>query len=158
MTTRDDARAVVVDGLTAAGVAVEPAGEDRWTTMLSGEWKRTIPVYLRLDERSLHVTSLLCGPLDEGHLDVYRSLLQRNQRPSPVRFALDDEGDVVMVGDIPLVALTPEALDQLLGALVDHADTVFNRVLRAGFAGYLEAEQRWRAAHDMPPNPIAPAP
>lgn len=151
--TRDDHEVVVLTTLRAAGLDVEQVGEHRWLTMLAGERKRTIPVLLDLDERSLKVTSLLAGAPDEGHETVYRILLQRNQRPLPVHFALDDEGDLVLVGQLPRVAIEERSLDELLGAILTLSDETFNHILRAGFAGYLAAEQRWRAKVGMPPNP-----
>ena len=139
--------------LERSDLEVEQVGEHRWTTMLSGEWKRTIPVLLDLGERGLTVTSLFAGAPDEGHEEVYRLLLQRNQRPRPVHFALDDEGDLILVGYLHRDVIDDERVDELLGAILDLADGTFNRVLRAGFAGYLEVEQRWRAKVGMPPNP-----
>jgi hypothetical protein len=154
---KDRARDVVLGTLEANGLAIQEVGEDRWMTMLSGEWKRTIPLLLDLEERSLKVTSLLAGVPDEGHAEVYRILLQRNQRPLPVHFALDDEGDLVLVGQLPLVAVDERAIDELLGAVLTLSDETFNQVLRAGFASYLEVEQRWRAKAGLPPNPVGEA-
>lgn len=151
---RDEARQVLLAGLEDAGLEVDEVGEDRWMTMLSGEWKRTIPLLLHLDEHSLKVTSLFAGVPDEGHEEVYRLLLARNQRPQPVHFALDDEGDLIITGMVPLPALDAARVDELLGAVLTLADGTFNQVLRTGFASYLEAEQRWRAKNDMPPNPV----
>lgn len=151
---RDRARAALLAALEAAGLEVDEVGQDRWTTLLVGEWKRTIPVLLELGDRRLAVTSLLTGVLDEGHEEVYRLLLQRNQRSGPVHFALDDAGDVVLTGTVPLVAVDEPVVDELLGRLLETADTTFNQVLRTGFASYLDAEQRWRAASGMPPNPV----
>jgi hypothetical protein len=151
---RDRVRDLVASELEGLGLDVTPVGEDRWMTMLSGEWKRTIPVLLELGDRALTVTSLFAGVPDEGHAEVYRILLHRNQRPGPVHFALDDEGDLVLTGAVPLVALDAAALDELLGAVLGFADETFNQVLRTGFASYLAAEQRWRAAVGLPPNPV----
>lgn len=150
-------RALLVDTLEAAGLDAEEVAEDRWMTMLAGEWKRTIPLLLHLDERSLKVTSLLAGVPDEGHAEVYEILLQRNQRSGPVHFALDDEGDLILTGSLPLEALDAERLDELLGAVLTLSDETFNQVLRAGFAGYIEVEQRWRASAGLPPNPVSDA-
>lgn len=150
---RDRARQVLLDGLSAAGLDVEVVGDDRWLTMLSGEHKRTIPVQLILRDRVLEVTSLFSGVLDEGHEQVYRLLLQRNQRSGPVHFALDDEGDLILTGVVPLAALDADHLDTLLGRLLALADETFNQVLRLGFASYLDGEQRWRASVGLPPNP-----
>jgi hypothetical protein len=139
--------------LEANELPAEQVGEHRWMTMLSGDWKRTIPVLLDLDERSLKVTSLFAAAPDEGHAEVYRLLLQRNQRHLPVHFALDDEGELILVGQLRRELLDEAALDELLGALLATADETFNQVLRTGFASYLEAEQRWRAKVGLPPNP-----
>lgn len=146
---------IVEGGLRAAELAAEPVGPRAWMTVLSGQWKRTLPVLLRVDDRSLYVSALLCGEPDEGHADVYGYLLRRNQRASPVRFALNDHGDVVMIGWVPLTALDASSFDRLLGEVLTTADEVFNAVLRRGFAGYIDAEQRWRASQGLPPNPVS---
>ena len=151
---RDAARRLVTGALIDAGLPVTAVGEDRWLTRLEGVRKRTIPVLLHLDERSLKVSSLLAGRPDEQHDAVHRLLLHRNQRPAPVHFAVDDEGDLLLVGRVPLVALDARAVDELLGLVLAMADDVFDRVLATGFAGYLAAEQRWRAREGLPPNPV----
>ena len=156
-TTRDDARRLVGRLLVDAGLPVTVVGEDRFLTGLSGEHKRTIPVLLHVDERSLKVSSLLAGRPDEQHDAVHRLLLHRNQRPAPVHFAIDDEGDLLLVGRVPLAALDEAALDELLGVVLALADDVFDRVLTLGFASYVEAEQRWRAREGLPPNPVGDA-
>jgi hypothetical protein len=151
---REVARRVLLDGLADAGLEVTEVGEDRWMTMLSGEWKRTIPVHFHLEDRSLGFTSLFSGVPDEGHAEVYRILLHRNQRSGPVHFALDDEGDLILTGEMPLAAFDDRFLDEVLGSILSLADQTFNQVLRTGFATYLEAEQRWRSGAGMPPNPV----
>jgi hypothetical protein len=151
---RDEARRTLLDTLEAADLTVDQVGQDRWLTMLAGEWKRTIPVLLEMGDRTLTVTSLFSGVPDEGHAEVYRLLLQRNQRAGPVHFALDDEGDLILTGAVPLAALDARAVDELLGAVLSTADETFNQVLRTGFASYLAAEQRWRATAGLPPNPV----
>ena len=151
---RDAARRLVTGALVDAGLPVAAVGADRWLTRLEGERKRTIPVLLHLDERSLKVSSLVAGRPDEQHAAVHRLLLHRNQRPAPVHFAVDDEGDLLLVGRVPLAALDERAVDEVLGLVLAMADDVFDRVLATGFATYLAAEQRWRAREGLPPNPV----
>lgn len=158
MATRDETRDLLVELLRSTELPLERLGEWKWMTMLSGEWKRTIPVLFHLDERSLRTTSLLAGDLDEGHRRVYAMLLHYNERPWPVHFALDDEGDILLKGTLPYPAIDEDALDQLLGAILSTCDEVFNRVLRTGFKSYIDAEQRWRQQNDLPPNPVSQAP
>lgn len=148
-------RQLIVDVLGAADLQVDEVGEDRWMTMLAGQWKRTIPLLLDLDERSLHVTSLLCGRPDEGHAAVYELVLHRNEKLTWIHFALDDEGDVVLVGAIPREVLTAEVLDEVLGQVLLTSDETYNSVLRAGFASYIEVEQAWRRKTGQAPNPVS---
>jgi hypothetical protein len=154
---RADARRLVGRTLVDAGLPVTVVGEDRFMTQLTGEHKRTIPVLLHVDERSLKVSSLLAGRPDEQHDAVHRLLLHRNQRPAPVHFAIDDEGDLLLVGRVPLHALDEAALDELLGLVLAMADDIFDRVLTLGFAAYVDAEQRWRAREGLPANPVGEA-
>jgi len=154
---RADVRRLVGRTLVDAGLPVTTVGEDRFLTMLSGEHKRTIPVLLHVDERSLKVSSLVAGRPDEQHAAVHRLLLHRNQRPAPAHFAIDDEGDLLLVGRLPLAGVDEAALDELLGVVLAMADDVFDRVLTLGFASYVEAEQRWRAREGLPANPVGAA-
>lgn len=154
----DEQATLVTEALDAAELDWDEVGERRWTTMLSGEWKRTIPLLLDLDDRSLKVTSLLCGVPDEGHAEVYGIALHRNQHLGWVHFALDDEGDVVLTGRVPRAALDRRTFDEVLGQVLMVSDETFNAILRAGFASYIDAEQEWRAKNDMPPNPVSEAP
>ncbi len=151
---RAHARSVLLATLEAAELEITEVGEDRWMTMLSGEWKRTIPVLLTLGERRLTFTSLFAGSPDEQHAEVYRLLLQRNHRSGPVHFALDDDGDLILTGGVLCAAVDAEVVDELLGRLLLLADETFNQVLRTGFASYLDTEQRWRAKVGLPPNPV----
>jgi len=154
---RADVRRLIGRTLVDAGLPVTVVGEDRFLTMLAGEHKRTIPVLLHVDERSLKVSSLVSGRPDEQHDVVHRLLLHRNQRPAPVHFAIDDEGDLLLVGRVPIEGVDETALDELLGVVLAMADDVFDRVLTLGFASYVEAEQRWRAREGLPPNPVGDA-
>ncbi|MCC5949539.1 MAG: YbjN domain-containing protein [Nitriliruptoraceae bacterium] len=154
---RQQVTALVREVLQAAELHVTEVAPTRLMTMLSGEWKRTIPLLLDIDERTLTATSLFAGVPDEGHEAVYRLLLQRNQRSGYVHFALDDEGDLILTGKVPLAAVDATTLDELLGEVLTLADTTFNRVLRTGFASYLDHEQRWREGAGLPANPVGEA-
>lgn len=151
---REEIRDVVLAGLASAELPVDAVDVDAWMTTLAGEWKRTIPLLIEFDERSLRISSLFTGAVDEGHARVYELLLQRNQRSGPVHFALDDAGNVILVGELPLEVVDAARFDELLGTVLDLSDRTFNSVLRTGFAGYLAAEQRWRRGAGLDPNPV----
>jgi hypothetical protein len=140
--------------ITALGLTVVSVSDAIWMTVLEGVNKRTLPVSLSIKERSLVVTAFLSAPPDEGHAEVYRLLLSRNQHASLVHYALDDSGQLVINGRIPLVVLDDYGVDAVLGAVLSLADDVFPAVLARGFASYIAAEQQWRANVGLPANPI----
>jgi putative sensory transduction regulator len=133
---------------------VEQLGPAHWFTVLSGDHKRTIPASLRLTDRDLVVESFFMAAPDENREQVYAYLLRRNLRTYTFRFALDDSGDVLLVAVLPRAALSGDELDRMLGALLLSADESYDSALRAGFAGYINREQAWRAKVGAPRNPI----
>lgn len=141
-----------LDDLDLACSRVAP---HKWMTMLAGEFKRTIPVLFVVGDRSVQVTSLLAGRPDSNHGEVHALLLHRNEGRHWVHFALDDEGDIVLTGRVPLRMCTRSVLNEVLGEVLTVSDETFNSVLRAGFADYIDAEQRWRRDNGMPPNPVS---
>lgn len=143
------------DAIAALGLSVAHVADAMWMTVLEGVNKRTLPVSLAVKEQMLIVTALLSAPPDEGHAEVYRLLLSRNQHTSLLHYALDDSGQLVINGRIPLVALDDNGVDVVLGAVLALADDVFPAVLSRGFASYIAAEQQWRANAGLPANPIS---
>lgn len=156
MTRADEVAAALPGWLEDLGLEAAGAGDARWMTVLSGEWKRSIQVLLHVDERHLRVRSLLCPAVDEQHAEVYALLLHRNERAGALRFALDGVDDVVLLGAVPHAAMDAARFDELLGEVLTTMDETFNAVLARGFAGYVEHEQAWRASAGLPPNPAFP--
>lgn len=147
------ARAAVDGWVTANGMEAEREG-DHWTLLLHGERKRTLGVTLSLGDHTLIAQAFFMRAPDEDVAAVYALLLRRNLRSYTLRFALHPDGDVLLVGQLPLAAVTTDEVDRLLGQLLAVADGTFDEALRLGFAGYIEREQAWRRATGLPPNPI----
>ena len=138
-----------------SGTQVERVKENGWVTVLQGERKRTIPVYLELGQHTVVIESFFMAAPDERHDEVYRYLLQRNLRTYTMRFALYDSGDVMIVGLIPAHAVTAEELDRAMGQLLTVADDSYWHAIRMGFTGYIEREQAWREKVGLGRNPIS---
>ena len=84
---------------------------------------------------------------DENHAAVYRWLLERNARMYGVAFAVDQLGDIYLVGRLPLHAVTPTEVDRLLGAVLEYADASFDTILELGLRVARSAsEWDWRVA------------
>jgi hypothetical protein len=90
------------------------------------------------------VSAFVVRHADENHEAVYRWLLERNARLRGVAFALDSLGDVYLVGRLPLEGVTPDTLDQLLGVVLDTADSSFDELLALGFLASMRREWAWR--------------
>lgn len=147
----------LVAALASFGLEPEPVGDGRCMVALSGQWRRSMPVLFDVEERHLRFRALLASALEEQHEEAYRYVLQRNERAHDVRFALDGDGNVLLVGRVPLAVVDEAALDELLGELVQTADETFNRLLGTGFAAYVEREQAWRRAAGVGDNPAFPS-
>jgi len=133
---------------------VERVGDSGWLTVLRGERKRGIPVYLELGAHTLVVESFFMTAPDERHDEVYRYLLGRNLRTYTLRFAVYDSGDIMIVGVIPRHAVTTEEIDRTLGQLLTVADESYWPAIRLGFTQYIEREQAWRTKVGLGRNPI----
>lgn len=157
MSAADQQRAV--EAVTAyldaeEGLEPERVDERTWFVPLSGEHKRTIPVYLEVSERHLSVQSFFMRAPDENEAGLYAYLLSRHLRSYVLRFALATSGDLLLVGVVPLRAVDADELDRLLGQVLATADEAFDSALRLGFASYIEREQAWRERVGAPRNPI----
>lgn len=146
----------LLDALGSFDLEPEPVGDDRVMVAVSGQWRRSMPVLFDVEERHLRFHALLASSLDENHEEAYRYALQRNQRAHDVRFALDGDGNVLLVGRVPLEVVDGQLLDELLGELVQTADETFNQLLGLGFEAYVEREKQWRRKAGVGENPAFP--
>ena len=133
--------------LAGSGLAHEPgsrAGE--YVVQLPGEAKLSTTVSLLVGDRALSASAFVVRRPDENHEAFYRWLLARNVRLPGIAFALDAAGDVFLTARLPIEAVTAEAVDDLLGAILATADGSFNDLLALGFLGSMRKEWAWRVS------------
>jgi Putative bacterial sensory transduction regulator len=140
------AAAVVRNHLASTGTTWEESSPGRFSVELPGDRKLKTSCSLAVREHSLVVNAFVARHPDENQAGVYRWLLERNARLSGVAFAVDPNGDIYLVGRLPLHAVTSEELDRLLGVVLDAADSSFNTILELGFTESIRHEWRWRLA------------
>ena len=141
---RGQAGAAIEAALAEAEAAFERPGDGRYVVSLPGTHKLNTACSLLVGDHTLSVNAFVVRHADENQEAVYRWLLERNARLAGIAFALDRLGDVYLVGRIPLAAVTEAAVDQLLGAVLDAADSSFDTLLELGFAGSIRREWEWR--------------
>jgi hypothetical protein len=120
------------------------ARSGEYVVELPGEAKLRTTVSLLVGDRALSASAFVMRRPDENFAEFYRWLLTRNSRLPGVAFALDPVGDVYLVGRVPLAAVSPDAVDELLGAMLATSDGSFNDLLALGFLSSMRREWAWR--------------
>lgn len=138
----------VLEGyLAEAEVEWEPgARPGEYVVTLPGEKKLRTVASLVAGERSLSVSAFVIRNPDENHEKFYRYLLRKNLRLPGLAYAIDSSGDVYVAGRLPAAGVDARYLDQLLGVLLDAADSHFNELLAIGFRTSMQKEWDWRVS------------
>jgi Putative bacterial sensory transduction regulator len=142
--TRAELDEVLRSTLTDRELEFERTGEGSYLVSLPGTHRLATPCWLVVGDHALLVEAFVMRHADEGHRELYDFLLQRNSRMYGVAWSLDRDGDVYLVGRLPLAAVTPDEIDRLLGAVLTYADENFDTMLRLGFGGSIKREWAWR--------------
>ncbi|WP_216843480.1 YbjN domain-containing protein [Phytoactinopolyspora alkaliphila] len=135
---------VIREYLASCGQTWEETAPGTFTVDLPGEAKLKTTCHLAVKAQGLAVSAFVARRPDENHERVHRWLLERNAKLRGVAFTVDQSGDIYLVGRLPLVAVTEQELDRLLGTVLDTADSSFNTILELGFAASIRREWAWR--------------
>jgi hypothetical protein len=138
------AEAAIEQALAGLGLVPERPQPGSFLVKLPGQRKLATMTWLIVGTHSLHVEAFFCRQPDEAHARFYRFLLERNGQMYGVHFALDPQGDVYLVGRLPLVSVTADEVDRLLGCVLSYSDENFNQALSIGFASSIRKEWAWR--------------
>ncbi|WP_245951196.1 YbjN domain-containing protein [Phytoactinopolyspora halophila] len=137
---------IIREYLATTGQPWNETAPGAFSVELPGERKLKTACSLAVRDHSLVVNAFVARCPDENHERVHRWLLERNARLPGIAFAVDQAGDIYLVGRLPLEAVTHDGLDRLLGAVLDAADSSFNTILDMGFADSIRREWAWRLA------------
>ena len=130
--------------LDEVGLSYEQPGEGQFFVTLPGTHKLATHCWLVVGRHALLVEAFVCRKPDENAEEFLRFLLRRNARTYGVSFAVDEVGDVYLVGRLPLHSVTAEEVDRLLGCVLSYADESFDTLLEIGFASSIRREWAWR--------------
>ena len=135
----------VVSYLEQTGIAHEAGARDgEIVAELPGEKKLKTVVSLVVSDTALSAVAFVIRNPDENHAEVYRYLLTKNLRLPGAAYAIDKAGDVYVTARLPLAAIDDDALDALMGVILDAADSHFNELLALGFLSSMKKEWQWR--------------
>jgi hypothetical protein len=126
------------------GLHYESPRPGAFLVRLEGQHKLATMTWLIVQRHSLHVEAFFCRQPDENHAAFYRYLLERGGRMYGVHFALDETGDVYLVGRLALASVSADEIDRLLGCVLTYSDENFDQALMLGFASSIRREWAWR--------------
>ncbi|HEY6279092.1 MAG TPA: YbjN domain-containing protein [Streptosporangiaceae bacterium] len=138
------AAGAIEQALAGLDLVPERTQPGSYLVRLPGQRKQATMTWLIAGPQSLHVEAFFCRQPDEAHARFYRFLLERNGRMYGVHFAVDPQGDVYLVGRLPLASVTADEVDRLLGCVLSYSDENFNPALAIGFASSIRKEWAWR--------------
>jgi hypothetical protein len=139
-----DPNAVIDEFLASHDLDFEQKDENTYLITLPGEAKQQTHCALMVGDHSLSINAFVIRKPDENKAGVYEYLLKKNASMYSVAFAVNELGDIYLVGRLPLNAVTEQEIDRILGAVLQYADSAFNPLLELGFSTAIRRE--WRVS------------
>jgi hypothetical protein len=114
---------------------VEYDGElNRWYVRFGCDGRDATTIYFDLHQRSLRYEVYFLPDPPHNHEALYSWLLKRNHSMYGARFSIGPDGDIYLVGRIPLEHLNEEELDRVIGVLYELVESWFQPAVRIAFA------------------------
>ena len=141
-----DPRAIIEDFLESHDLDFEKSGENTFLITLPGEKKLQTHCALVVGDNSLSINAFVIRKPDENAGKVHEWLLAKNASMYAVTFAINEVGDIFLVGRLPRPAVTDVEIDRILGAVLQYSDSSFNPLLELGFETSIRKEWAWRVS------------
>jgi hypothetical protein len=141
-----DPRVIIEDFLESHDLDFERANADSFLVTLPGDKKLQTHCALQVGDNSLSINAFVIRKPDENAGKVHEWLLTKNASMYAVTFAINELGDIFLVGRLPLPAITAVEIDRILGAVLQYSDSSFNPLLELGFADSIRREWAWRVS------------
>ena len=113
---------------------------------LPGEKKLQTHCALVVGDHSLSINAFVIRKPDENEAAVHHWCMSKNAAMYGIAYAINELGDIYLVGRLPLDAVNPQELDRILGSVLQNSDSAFNPLLELGFADAIRREWAWRVS------------
>lgn len=134
---------VIESFLVSQKIDFEKSGASFLVT-LPGEKKLQTHCALIVGDHSLSINAFVIRKPDENEAAVHHWCMSKNASMYGLAYAINELGDIYLVGRLPLDAVNPQELDRILGSVLQYADSSFNPLLELGFANAIRREWAWR--------------
>ena len=146
MSTRAMALATIEEFLESHDIDFEKSSDSAYLLTLPGEKKLQTHCALVVGDQSLSINAFVVRKPDENAASVHEWMLKKNASMYCVAFAVNELGDIYLVGRLPFSAVTEQELDRVIGAVLQYSDSSFNPLLEMGFANAIRREWAWRVS------------
>ena len=138
--------AIIDDFLQSHDLDYDQKDEATYLITLPGQTKQQTHCALIVGDHSLSINAFVIRKPDENKEKVYEYLLNKNASMYSIAFAINELGDIYLVGRLPLPAVNEQEIDRILGAVLQYADSSFNPLLELGFSSAIRREWAWRVS------------
>ena len=139
-------RDVIEDFLQSHDLDFERKDANTFMVTLPGEKKLQTHCALVVGDHSLSINAFVIRKPDTHEDAVHKWCMTKNAAMYGVAFAINELGDIYLVGRLPLPAVTAQELDRLIGSVLQYSDSAFNPLLELGFADATRREWAWRVS------------
>jgi hypothetical protein len=146
MSTRAMAIATIEEFLDSHQIDYERNSESAFFLTLPGEKKLQTHCALVVGDHSMSINAFVIRKPDENVDIVHEWLLKKNASLYCVAFAINELGDIYLVGRLPFSSITEQELDRVIGAVLQYSDSSFNPLLELGFSSAIRREWAWRVS------------
>ena len=119
---------------------------DSFLLTLPGERKLETHCALVVGDHSVSIDAFVIRKPDENAEQVHEWLLKKNASMYCVAFAINELGDIYLVGRLPFGSITERELDRVIGAVLQYSDSSFNPLLELGYSSAIRREWAWRVS------------
>lgn len=113
---------------------------------LPGERKLQTHCAIVVGDHSVSINAFVIRKPDENVEAVHEWLLKKNASMYCVAFAINEMGDIYLVGRLPFHSISEQELDRVIGAVLQYSDSSFNPLLEIGFSSAIRREWAWRVS------------
>ena len=137
--------ATIDEFLESHDIDLEKSDNNYFLT-LPGERKLQTHCAIVVGDHSVSINAFVIRKPDENAEAVHEWLLKKNASMYCVAFAINEMGDIYLVGRLPFNSITEQELDRVIGAVLQYSDSSFNPLLELGFSSAIRREWAWRVS------------
>lgn len=141
-----EALKILRESLNESKIDYEELDNATLLVTVPGEKKLYTSVIFKVSDKTLSVNAFVIRKPDQNTDRVHEWLLRHNASTYLLSYAVNELGDIYLVGRLPIALVTKNEIDRILGAIHEYCDSSFNTLLELGFADAIRREWAWRVS------------